>query len=248
MPLYSFCQLLTLQVGTAILASVFFAIAFLVAAVNIFDFHNHPNNEFPIPLILIVGFAVLMVVSGIIMFLAAYQESRTLCMVAVISVVLLTTYWVVLCCFSFANRPKDLRRVCIYHRCAESFWLADLRYKIIEQRGNKTAFDSYKTSHSDFNSIDPFYKDNLESEYNTVQSVNSRSSFSSREVYEKEEAESDDAESKYEFGLPMIGAITFFIANFLFFMFTILILWSYAQELKWADFYDPQTSYVVENT
>ncbi|KAG8251559.1 hypothetical protein J6590_077370 [Homalodisca vitripennis] len=138
------------------------------------------------------------------------------------------------------------RRVCIYHRCAESFWLADLNYKHIDHKGNKTAYDRHDTSGSQVNFNNAFYDDNLKSEYD--ESANSRSSFSSRNEDEDEEFETDESRSRYTFGLPMIGAITFFIANFLFFMFTILILWSYAQELKWSDLYDPQTSYVVENT
>lgn len=128
MPLTSFCGLLTLQVGVAVLAAVFFALAGAILAANVFDYYN-AYGGWPLNLILLIIFVVGLILAGIIMFSSSYSESRTMALSAMILVIILLCYWLVLSCFSFASDPDHLNNICIHSRCPESFWLANLGYR-----------------------------------------------------------------------------------------------------------------------
>lgn len=120
--------MLSIQIGCAIVATGFLITAALTFGVIIFHYTQHTNNSWPVDRFIICIFVALMVVVGILIFVAAYKESKILFLVALAVIVLLLVCWLVLTIFSFVNHPTDIRRLCIESRCSESFWLASLQY------------------------------------------------------------------------------------------------------------------------
>lgn len=122
----SFCGVLTLQVGLAVLASAFWTVANLSFLVNLFDSEYLPEDPWPVSLLIVTLCSISMLVTGGFMLLAAYCQSHALCVTSLVLLVLLGVYWGTLCVFSFLGDPHELKRVCIKRRCAESFWLIPL--------------------------------------------------------------------------------------------------------------------------
>lgn len=124
----------TLQIATTILSAVFFVIGFLVLGVNVFTYEKHVQNDWPIDLVIVLFFVFLMFATGSLMFISSFIASRKLCFISMLFIVLVHVYWAVLTSVSFMNNFSDIRKVCVEDRCPESFWLANLRYRL---RSNK---------------------------------------------------------------------------------------------------------------
>lgn len=122
---------ITLQVATAILASVFFVVGFIVMGVNVFSYEKRDiePDAWPVNLILVWVFVLLMNITGWFMFLSSYIPSRPLCYVSMVCITLIVVYWGTLTIISFINHPSDVRRVCVGYRCAESFWLGSFKFR-----------------------------------------------------------------------------------------------------------------------
>lgn len=122
---------ITLQVATAILATVFFLVGFLVMGVNVFSYEKRDvePDSWPVNLTLVWVFVFLTNVTGWFMFMSSYLPSRPLCYVAMFFITLIVVYWGTLTVISFVNHPTHVRRVCVGYRCAESFWLGSFKFR-----------------------------------------------------------------------------------------------------------------------
>lgn len=63
---------------------------------------------------------------AILVVVAAYNESRRLCLVDLAVILLVLIYWLILSIFSLVNQLTYVRRVCIKHRCVANItsgWL-----------------------------------------------------------------------------------------------------------------------------
>lgn len=122
---------ITLQVATAILATVFFLVGFLVMGVNVFSSEKRDvePDSWPVNLTLVWIFVFLTNVTGWFMFMSSYLPSRPLCYVAMFFITLIVVYWGTLTVISFVNHPTHVRRVCVGYRCAESFWLGSFKFR-----------------------------------------------------------------------------------------------------------------------
>lgn len=122
---------ITLQVATAILATVFFLVGFLVMGVNVFSYEKRDvePDSWPVNLTLVWVFVFLTNMTGWFMFMSSYLPSRPLCYVAMFFITLIVVYWGTLTVISFVNHPTLVRRVCVGYRCAESFWLGSFKFR-----------------------------------------------------------------------------------------------------------------------
>lgn len=122
---------ITLQVATAILATVFFVVGFLVMGVNVFSYEKRDiePDAWPVNLMLVWAFVLAMNITGWFMFLSSYIPSRPLCYVSMSCITLIVVYWGTLTIISFINHPSDVRLVCVGYRCAETFWLGSFKFR-----------------------------------------------------------------------------------------------------------------------
>lgn len=126
MCLASFCGLLDLQIGLAVLSAVFLIVANLSFLVNLFDYEYLPEEPWPVSLFLVTMSSISLLLTGGTILLAAYCESYALCMTSLVLLCLQGVYWGTLCVLSFFGDPQSMRRVCIKRRCPESIWLMPL--------------------------------------------------------------------------------------------------------------------------
>lgn len=252
----SFCGLLTLQVGVAILATTFFVVSIIVLIVNVFDYEKHPTMEWPVNLFFVIIFAILMIIAGGMMFFAAYNESRTSCLKAIILIIIIFAFWLVLSIFSYVNNPSDLKLVCVKTRCGEGFWLVNLQYRgyggndwIWEYDKNKTSGENDKppsgvnnetdTSQNDMNEGKTSAKpgDSKFSDRKQMEDARKLDLFDSyfKDLEVKLQSSND---FRHKFGLGMVGAVLISVANVLFFVFTVMILYGYMQELQYPYIYE----------
>lgn len=221
MALTSFCGLLTLQVGVAVLAAVFITIAAAILAANLFNYTMHSYYySWPFNLILVIIFVILLIIAALLMFASSYGESRSLAMIALLVIIVLTCYWIILSCFSFASNLNHVQAVCIDERCPESLWLANLVYRNYRHTTtNGTMSDSNIDQ-------DHLYRDEPDQpDY----------------YYAGKTGDNRNHGSNYHF----VGSIILFIINLLFFLFSAFVVWSWASELDWADYYIEDEPVVV---
>ncbi|XP_054264507.1 uncharacterized protein LOC128987599 [Macrosteles quadrilineatus] len=247
MALHSFCGILTLQVGVAIIAVVFWMIATLTFVVNFFEFFN--SDAFPVYALTISTFVILLMLAGLIAFFSAYNESNSLCMTGVALTCLITVVWVIISSLSFYNDHSILKFVCIQNRCPETFWLAPLKYRLShkqEEHIDEEQDDSFTDPSEDSKqlkrkrSVDSHMIVQLSLEYDDW--LRKRRDTNNNAIVgdNNDPGDTNDTEvykSRYIFGMPLIGAVVLFICNFFLFLFSILVLWSYGQELAWTNSY-----------
>lgn len=212
MPLTSFCGLLTLQVGVAVLSAVFLTLSSVILAANLFNYSMHIDYSWPVNLILVIIFVIGLVVVALLMFASSYGETRSLAIIALVVLVVLMCYWIILSCFSFASNLHHVNAVCINARCPETLWLANLMYRNFSDQ--ISAYDS--------DSDQPMYRD-VPGDY----------------------LDGQDDDRRHNNNYHFVGAIILFIINCLFFIFSCFVIWSWASELDWADYYIEDEPVVV---
>ncbi|XP_054257549.1 uncharacterized protein LOC128982622 [Macrosteles quadrilineatus] len=317
MALISFCGFLTLQVGAAILAAVFFTLAGVILAANVFDYHSSVDGWFPFSLVLMLIFVIGLIIAGILMFASSYSENRSSALMALIVIIILICYWIILCCFSFFSHKDQVNDVCIDKRCPESFWIGNLRYRryhvndkepdepirrrrdahfenLNSKRREDQAFqgpasevDEWEENANELNLIGPETKgkridyipigeEDKKDRYVKVVAEDTlplttpddpfttpgpvahgprrgryyhrQRNTTSLPKYVAQPDEEDEGASRYVFGAAMIGAILLFILNLLFLLFSAFVMYSWARELDYGDYYyDDDPVVIVED-
>lgn len=212
MPLTSFCGLLTLQVGVAVLSAVFFTLSSVILAANLFNYSMHSDYSWPVNLILVIVFVIGLVLAALLMFASSYGETRSLAIIALIVIVVLMCYWIILSCFSFASNLNHVNAVCVDSRCPETLWIANLVYRNLSDQKSWYDSDSDQVMYRD---VPGDYLDN------------------------------QDEKTRHSHNYHFAGAIVLFIINCFFFLFSCFVIWSWASELDWADYYIEDEPVVV---
>uniref|UniRef100_A0A1B6GVY4 Uncharacterized protein n=1 Tax=Cuerna arida TaxID=1464854 RepID=A0A1B6GVY4_9HEMI len=296
--LSSFCCLLSLQVGASILAGVFITLASVIFIANIFYFtdgseetsknvSSDESEEVGWPtetLVIIIVFIILLIVAGILAFISSLNESRPAALLVLLLIIILLVFWLVLCIYSFYNDPDSNVSVCVSNHCPETFWLANLNYKLSRNGlSNKTSSKVEKINKVPVKGEEDLYelfqqqyKTTLNTPFNMFSSA--KDNFSNKikkrnDVLHKREINKDfktnfktslylfpnnaiqrhsefyflsnktnknekkDKQSSYQHGFHFIAAILLFFINLIFLVYSALVMWSWADEIKWADYY-----------
>lgn len=219
--LTTFCCLVTLQVGVAVLSASFFTMSAAILATNVFSYGLKTGHTWPVNLILVIIFVILLVTAASLTIASAHTESRLLAITSSVAIAVLTCYWIILCGFSFAGDSEAVDAVCIDERCPESLWIANLKYRnsTSTRRVNRTSARNVTTSLSEDDHIsDHLYRDDYSYYYINTTAVNQ-----------------DQKLRSHNYTYHLFGAIILFIINVSFFIYSVFVMWRWASELDWTE-------------
>lgn len=128
MPLTSFCFVFSVQVGAVVVAAVYFTIACVISAANIFGYHQQ-GKDLPLDLILVILFIIDLIVIGVVIFISVKNENMSIAWAGLILIGITGLFWLLLCFLSFFGNRSQVESVCIENRCPESFWIASLTWR-----------------------------------------------------------------------------------------------------------------------
>lgn len=228
--LNTFCCLVTLQVGVAVLSASFFTMSAAILATNVFSYGLKTGYTWPVNLILVIIFVIWLVTAASLTIASAHTENRSLAITSSVAIAVLTCYWIILCGFSFAGDSEAVDAVCIDERCPESLWIANLKYRSsISTRGvnqtsaqNETSARNVTTSLSEDDISDHLYRDDPLRDYSYYY-INTTS------------VNQDKKLLSHNYTYHLFGAIILFITNVSFFIYSVFVMWRWASELDWKD-------------
>lgn len=223
--LTTFCCLVTLQVGVAVLSASFFTMSAAILATNVFSYGLKTGSTWPVNLILVIIFVIWLVTAASLTIASAHTESRLLAITSSVAIAVLTCYWIILCGFSFAGDSEAVDAVCIDERCPESLWIANLKYRnsTSTRRVNRTSARNVTTTLSEDNDIsDHLYRDDPLRDYSYYY-INTTA------------VNQDKKLLSHNYTYHLFGAIILFIINVSFFIYSVFVMWRWASELDWTD-------------
>lgn len=223
--LTTFCCLVTLQVGVAVLSASFFTMSAAILATNVFSYGLKTGYTWPVNLILVIIFVIWLVTAASLTIASAHTERRSLAITSSVAIAVLTCYWIILCGFSFAGDSEAVDAVCIDERCPESLWIANLKYRnsTSTRRVNRTSARNATTTLSEDDDIsDHLYRDDPLRDYSYYY-INTTA------------VNQDQKLRSHNFTYHLFGAIILFIINVSFFIYSAFVMWRWASELDWTD-------------
>lgn len=229
--LTTFCCLVTLQVGVAVLSASFFTMSAAILATNVFSYGLKTGHTWPVNLILVIVFVIWLVTAASLTIASAHTESRSLAITSSVAIAVLTCYWIILCGVSFTGDSEAVDAVCIEDRCPESLWIANLKYRNSTSTRrvnrtsahNETSARNVTTSLSEDDDIsDHLYRDEPLRDYSYY--------------YMNTTAVNQDKKLRsHNYTYHLFGAIILFIINVSFFIYSVFVMWRWASELDWTD-------------
>lgn len=231
--LTTFCGLVTLQVGVAVLSAAFFTMSAAILATNVFNYSLKTGYTWPVNLILLTIFVIGLVTAASLTIASAHSESRSLAIISSAAIVVLTCYWIILCGFSFFSELDDVDALCIDTRCPETLWIANLNYRnrireVNQTRAQNNTIEQNVTSWGGDIS-DHLYRDDPTLDYSYYYINNTA-------------VNQDKKLRSHNYTYHLVGAILLFIINVSFFVYSAFVMWRWASELDWIEPVEPESA------
>lgn len=227
--LTTFCCLVTLQVGVAVLSAAFFTMSAAILATNVFSYGLKTGYTWPVNLILVIIFVIWLVTAASLTTASAHAENRSLAIISSVVIAILTCYWIILCGFSFAGGTEAVAAVCIDDRCPETLWIANLKYRnrTSTRRVNRTRAHNETSLLEDDDISDHLYRDDPTHDY-TYYYINTTA------------VNQDKKLRSHNYTYHLSGAIVLFLINVSFFIYSAFVMWRWASELDWTVPVEPE--------